>query len=128
MWWIQKSCSYADIIYPHLQFMCRTSIPYIIPFYICPFDLSIYGSDASDAFAHSPGPYVPNFVSIDEQFSDWYRYRFGNNVDSDKVLSVLIPLQGHPESSRLWGSLINQTLKRMGFSTTTHDRIIFRYF
>ena len=30
------------------------------------FDLRFFGGDVSDAFAHIPGPYVTNFLSIDD--------------------------------------------------------------
>ena len=88
--------------------------------------LRIYVGGAYDAFAHIPVPYVPTFVSTDDQFDDWYRHKFGNNIDRDKVLPVLRYLQGHLESGRLWEYLINHILKRMGFTTTTHDRNIYR--
>ena len=87
-------------------------------------DLCIYGGDASDAFAHIPVPSVPKFVSIDNQFADWYRHKFGNNIDREKVLHVLRSLQGNPGSGRLLESPINQILKIMGFYTTTHDKDI----
>ena len=76
-------------------------------------DLHIYGTDASDAFLHTPGPSVPSFVSIYDQFSDWYIHKFGKNIDRDKVLPVLRSLQGHPDPGRLWGSLISQILNIM---------------
>ena len=59
-------------------------------------DLRICVGEASDAFAHSPGPYVTTFVCIYNQFTDWYRHRFGKNIDRDNVLPILISLQGHP--------------------------------
>ena len=64
-------------------------------------DLCIHGSDVPDAFVHVPGPSVFTFVSIDDQFSGFYRQIFGNNIDKDKVLPVLRYLQGHQESSIL---------------------------
>ena len=49
-------------------------------------------------------------------------FYFWQTYSRDKVLTLLRALQGHTESGRLWQSLINQILKRMGFTTTTHDR------
>ena len=89
------------------------------------FYLYIYGCNAYDAFTHIPGPYAPIFISIYDQFSDWYRHRFGRNINTEKFIPVLIYLQGHLESVRLWESLIKQILKRMGFTNTTHDRTIY---
>ena len=87
--------------------------------------LRIYEGDASDAFKHIPGPYVPTFVSIGDKFADCYRQKFGNNIDRGKVIPEMRYLKEHSESGRLWETLINQILKRMGFNTTTHDRTIY---
>ena len=87
--------------------------------------IRIYEGDASDAFKHIPGPYVPNFVSIDDKFADCYRKKIENNIDVGKVIPAMRDLKEHSESGRLWEKLINQILKRMGFNTTTHDRTIY---
>ena len=36
----------------------------------------LFGGDAKDAFAHSPAPEVPTFMMIDNQYSEWYFYKF----------------------------------------------------
>ena len=60
-------------------------------------NLRIYGGDAKDAYAHSPGPEIPTYVSIDDQYSDWYTYRYeGKTVNRRKIIPVLKALQGHP--------------------------------
>ena len=56
-------------------------------------DLHIYGGDASDAFSHIPGPSVPTFVYIDDQF--------GKNIDREKFLTVTRALHGYLDSGRL---------------------------
>ena len=88
-------------------------------------DLRIYGVDASDTFKHIIGPYVTTFVSINDQFDYWYRQKIGNIIDRDRVLPLLRDLQSHPESGRLWESLINQILNKTGFNNTTNDRTIY---
>jgi len=35
-------------------------------------NLTIYGGDAKDAFAHSPGLSMPTFMKLDDAFCDWY--------------------------------------------------------
>ena len=70
-------------------------------------DLRIYGVDASSTFKHIIGPYVPTFVSINDQFYHRIRNTFGKDINRDKVLHVLRALQDHPESGRLWETLIN---------------------
>ena len=72
-------------------------------------DLKLYGGDAKDAFAHSSAPSVPTFVTIDDQYSDWYKFKFGKRIDPAQVLPVLRALQGHPESGKLWKKSISTT-------------------
>ena len=87
----------------------------------------IYGGDAKDAYAHSPPPSVPTFVSIDDQYADWYEWKFGTKLDRKKVLPVQHALQGHPESGKLWERTINKVLRcsRLNFQTTVHDRTVY---
>ena len=49
-------------------------------------NLVIYQGDASDAYAHSPPPTVDAYLSIDNQYADWYKKRFGTSIDRQKVL------------------------------------------
>ena len=57
----------------------------------------IYGGDAQDAYAHSPPPEHPTYVSIDDQYAEWYENRFHKKINRSYVLPVLHALQGHPE-------------------------------
>ena len=87
----------------------------------------VCGGDAQDAYAHSPPPETPTFVSIDDACAEWYEQRFNKPIDRTKVLPILHALQGHPESGRLWEHHINGILKsaEFGFKSTTHDRSIY---
>ena len=86
----------------------------------------IYGGDAKDAYAHSPPPSIPTFVFIDDQYAEWYEWKFGVKLDRKKVLPVQHALQGHPESGKLWERTINKVLRcpRLNFQTTVHDRTV----
>ena len=88
---------------------------------------NVYGGDALDAFAHSPPPVVPTYVSIDDAYADWYLWKTGQKIDRSKVLPVLHALQGHPESGKLWESHINSILfsPELNFKCTTHDCMIY---
>jgi hypothetical protein len=44
-------------------------------------NLIVYGGDARDAFAHSPGPSVPTFLRLDDAFIDWYATAYGKQLD-----------------------------------------------
>ena len=39
---------------------------------------------------------------------------------------MLRSIQSHPESGRLWKSIITQILNRIGFTTNTHDRTVYK--
>jgi Reverse transcriptase (RNA-dependent DNA polymerase) len=42
------------------------------------------------------------------------------------VLPVQHALQGHPESGALWEKLVNQVIARHGFTSTTHERSLYK--
>ena len=87
----------------------------------------VYGGDAQDAYAHSPPPETPTFVSIDDAHAEWYEHWFQKKLDRAQVLPVLHALQGHPESGKLWEKHITGILQSadFGFRSTTHDRSIY---
>ena len=89
-------------------------------------NLKIYGGDAKDAYAHSPGPEIPTYMSIDDAYAEWFKEKYGYDIDRRKVLPVRKALQGHPESGRLWETHISGILKTIGFESTTHDKTIYR--
>ena len=88
-------------------------------------NLIVFGGDARDAFAHSPGPTVPTFLRLDEAFIEWYHTRFGVRLPRHQVLPIKRALQGHPEAARLWELHINAVLTKIGFQSTTHERNIY---
>jgi len=85
-----------------------------------------YGADVGNAFAEAPPPESPFYMSIDEQYRDWWTNHLGlPPIPDGYVLPVNHALQGHPESPRLWEKHINGILMRMGFKHTTHERCIY---
>ena len=55
----------------------------------------LFGGDTKDAFAHSPSPEVPIFMTIDSQYFEWDLNKFGKRLDKSCFLPVLCTLQGH---------------------------------
>jgi hypothetical protein len=88
-------------------------------------NLIVYGGDARDAFAHSPGPSVPTFLRLDDAFIDWYATTYGKQLDRSQVLPIQRALQGHPEAARLWEIYITGILTKVGFTSTTHEKNIY---
>ena len=91
-------------------------------------DHKIYGGDAADAFAHSPGPDVPTYVSIDDAYAEWYEERQKTSLDRSLVLPVKRALQGHPESGKLFQRHIDKiiTSPELNFRATVLDRSLYR--
>ena len=85
----------------------------------------IYGGDARDAYAHSPSSTIPTYLSLDEQYIEWYFERYGIQLDPSLVLPIQHAMQGNPEAGRLWETHANKILADLGFTTTTHDRSIY---
>jgi len=87
----------------------------------------VHGGDTQDAYADSPPPETPTFVSIDNTYADWYEHCFKKKLDRSLVLPVLHVLQGHPESGKLWEKHITAILRlpKFGFKSTTHDKSIY---
>ena len=79
-------------------------------------------------------PLTPSHIAQDHLFPTLYPLmnsllivinKNWKNIDRGKVIPVMIALKEHSESGRLWETLINQILKIIGFTTTTHDRTIY---
>ena len=64
--------------------------------------LHVLSTDADNAYANSPPPDIPTFVRIDNAYAEWYKDKYGMDIDRSMVLPVLHALQGHPESGALW--------------------------
>ena len=77
--------------------------------------LTIYGGDATDAYAHSPAP-NDTFLAVDDAYAEWYKDKYGVTLNKRQVLPVQHALQGHPESGKMWMHLIDNILiKELGF-------------
>ena len=74
--------------------------------------MKVFGGDAKDAYAHSPGSDIPTYMTIDDAYVEWYQEKHGHPIDRRKVLPILRALQGSPESGRLWEEHCNRTLTR----------------
>ena len=61
----------------------------------------MHGGYACDAYAHSPAPETPTYLTIDDVYSEWYHEKFGSTLSRRWVLPVLHLLQGHPESGKM---------------------------
>ena len=83
----------------------------------------VIGADASNAFAEAPPPVAPLYVRIDENYKRWYKHKYPDkpSLPDDYVLRVKKALQGHPESPRLWATLINNIITKLNLKPCTHE-------
>jgi hypothetical protein len=82
------------------------------------------GADASNAFAEAPPPKEPLYVTIDQQYREWYQARYPDepHIPKGYVLPVKGALQGHPESPRLWAQLlIDKIILQLNLQPCTHE-------
>ena len=57
--------------------------------------LTIYGGDATDAYAHSPAP-NDTYLAINDAYTEWYLNKYKTPISKQMVLPVKHALQGHP--------------------------------
>ena len=88
--------------------------------------LKLYGGDAKDAYAHAPPSETPSYLSIDDQYADWYKHKYGKEIDRRQVLPIERALQGHPESGKQWMRHIDGILDKLGFIKAKHDHSIYQ--
>ena len=81
------------------------------------------GADAANAFAEAPAPVAPLYVRIDEPYRAWYQAKYPHRspIPPGSVMRVQKALQGHPESPRLWATLIDKVIKHLNLQPCTHE-------
>ena len=86
----------------------------------------VRGSDASNAFAEAPPPKHPLYVKVDTPYREWWISKGRPPIPEGYVMRVQKALQGHPESPRLWATLIHNILtKELGLTSTTHEQCLY---
>lgn len=86
----------------------------------------VIGADASNAFAEAPPPKAPLYVTIDEAYKEWWRAKGRGEIPPGSVMQVLHALQGHPESPRLWATMIDGILrKHVGLQPCRHEPCLY---
>ena len=87
-----------------------------------------YGADATNAFGEAPLPKYPLYITIDAPFKLWWELVLKRSpIKVDHVLPVCHALQGHPESPRLWATMIQKifTGPTLNFTSTTHEPCLY---
>jgi len=86
----------------------------------------VTGADVSNAFAEAPAPDEPLYILPDDVFRDWWVNHKGREpIPAGWVCRVNYALQGHPEAPRLWERHIDQILRKIGLTPTTHEPCLY---
>ena len=89
--------------------------------------MTVLLGDTTNAYQQSPPPTEQCYLEIDDAYISWYKKRFNEDVNpKTHVIPVHRALQGHPEAGALWEKMITGILKKHGFTTTTHERNLYR--
>jgi hypothetical protein len=89
-------------------------------------NLVAFGADISNAFAEASPPKQPLFIRPDKAFHKWWV----NHLKSDPIpprhiIPVLLAMQGHPESPRLWEKHTDKIIRKIGLKPTVHKPCLY---
>ena len=69
-------------------------------------NLTLYGGDATDAYAHANSSGTPTYLQVDEAYEDWWNATAKEcgkpRITRKYVLPIQHCLQGSPVSGKLW--------------------------
>ncbi len=89
-------------------------------------NLIIFGADVSNAFAEAPPPKQGFYIRLDKAFCDWWvNHKKRNPIPQGAAIPVLLAMQGHPESPRLWEKHANRILWKIGLFPTSHEPCLY---
>ena len=90
------------------------------------FNMKVYGADVSNAFAEAPPPVAPLYITVDNQFRQWWKDKGRGDIPQGYALKVKRALQGHPESARQWAVLIDKLIRtKLKLTPTTHEPCLY---
>ena len=87
----------------------------------------VIGADAANAFAEAPAPMAPLYMKLDTQFHSWWKSTGRPPIPPGYGVKVLKAIQGHPESPRLWATLINKIITDIGFIPCAHEPCLYHH-
>jgi hypothetical protein len=89
-------------------------------------NLVVYGADVCNAFAEAPPPKQGFYVRPDRAFNEWWvNHKKRPPIPDGHVIPVLLAMQGHPESPRLWEKHVDQILRELGLTPTVHKPCLY---
>jgi len=88
-------------------------------------NLHVFGSDMCNAFAKAPSPKQGFYICPDRAFNEWWENYKGNPPIPPGVIPVLLTMQGHVESPRLWEKHTDAILRDIRLIPTVHKLCLY---
>ena len=89
-------------------------------------NLLVFGANVSNAFAEAPPPKQGFFVRPDKAFHEWWVQHKGRPpIPDGHLIPILLAMQGHPESPRLWEKHADSILRELGLEPTVNEPCLY---
>jgi hypothetical protein len=89
-------------------------------------NLLIFGANVSNAFTEAPPPKQPFFIRLDCAFCKWWEKHLKRApIPPGHIIPVLLAMQGHPESPRLWEKHADRILREIGLTPIVHEPCLY---
>jgi len=89
-------------------------------------NLLIFGSGVLNAFAEAPPPKQGFYILLDKVFHKWWvKHKHRPPIPPGHVIPVLLAMQGHPESSRLWEKHADAILCELSLKPMVHEPCLY---
>jgi hypothetical protein len=89
-------------------------------------NLIIFGADVSNAFAEAPPPKQGFYIRPDKAFCNWWvNHKKRDPIPHGAMIPILLAMQGHPKSPRLWEKHADRILHKIGLFLTTHEPCLY---
>jgi hypothetical protein len=89
-------------------------------------NLLVYGANVSNAFDEAPSPKQGFYIRPDRAFNEWWvQHKSRPPIPSGHIIPVLLAMQGHPESPRLWEKHADKILREIGLTPTIHEPCLY---
>ncbi len=89
-------------------------------------NLLIFGADVSNAFAEALPPKQGFYIHPDHAFHEWWvHHKKRPPIPPDHVIPILLAMQGHPESPRLWEKHADAILQELGLTPMVHEPCLY---
>ncbi len=89
-------------------------------------NLFVFGSDVCNAFAEAPPPEQGFYIRPNRVFNKWWvNYKGNPPIPPGHIIPVLLAMQGHPESPRLWEKHADAILHDLGLTPMVHEPCLY---